>query len=92
MDCFWHRFEYCFNALFQESSESPGFRPEAHTGFQIKGFEIRAGESGHCSPERGREASSRGKFLKLRASETRGGGDSHAEQTGMLVGNFEFNP
>ena len=21
-----------------------------------------------------------------------GGGDSHAEQTGMLVGNFEFNP
>ena len=20
------------------------------------------------------------------------GGDSHAEQTGMLVGNFEFNP
>ena len=21
-----------------------------------------------------------------------GGGDSHMEQTGMLVGNFEFNP
>ena len=21
-----------------------------------------------------------------------GGGDSHVEQTGMLVGNFEFNP
>ena len=21
-----------------------------------------------------------------------GGGDSHAEQTGMLVGNIEFNP
>ena len=23
---------------------------------------------------------------------TRGGGDSHMKQTGMLVGNFEFNP
>ena len=22
----------------------------------------------------------------------KGGGDSHMEQTGMLVGNFEFNP
>ena len=23
---------------------------------------------------------------------SRGGGDSHIKQTGMLVGNFEFNP
>ena len=23
---------------------------------------------------------------------SRGGGDSHTKQTGMLVGNFEFNP
>ena len=23
---------------------------------------------------------------------SRGGGDSHMKQTGMLVGNFEFNP
>ena len=28
----------------------------------------------------------------LATDETRGGGDSHMEQTGMLVGNFEFNP
>ena len=27
-----------------------------------------------------------------RGSLPRGGGDSHMKQTGMLVGNFEFNP
>ena len=41
------------------------------------------------------------KFLKLllahkdssdRGHMPGGGGNSHAEQTGMLVGNFEFNP
>ena len=32
---------------------------------------------------------SRFSFSLLRA---RGGGDSHMKQTGMLVGNFEFNP
>ena len=30
------------------------------------------------------------RFVDLLTS--RGGGDSHMKQTGMLVGNFEFNP
>ena len=38
------------------------------------------------------ELSCEEKPQKVKFVETPGGGDSHMKQTGMLVGNFEFNP